>query len=287
MPHAAPKAYRSVLYVPASNQRALTKIASLACDAVILDLEDAVAPGEKLAARENLKSWFDQRPDTKAELVIRVNPMSSDWGTDDLALAGSLEPHGILIPKADTPRAILEIGDALDDEAVPDDVKLWAMIETPRAMLNIGAIAELGRDPASRLAGLVAGTNDLAKETGVGARPYLLPWLMQIVLAARAGGLIALDGVMNDFNDHEAFERECSEAAAMGFDGKTLIHPSQVEPVNRAFSPSVAAVAEARQIVDAFGRPENADKGVLAIDGRMVERLHLVQAERLIARSKS
>ncbi len=287
MLQAVPKPYRSVLYVPACNQRAMAKIASLSCDAVILDLEDAVAPGQKLAARENLKSWFDQRPDTKAEIIIRINPMSSDWGTGDLALAGSLEPQGILLPKADTPRAILEIGDTLDDEAVPDDVKLLAMIETPRAMLNIGAIAELGRDPASRLAGLVAGTNDLANETGVSSRPYLVPWLMQIVLAARAGGLVALDGVMNDFSNLDAFKRECSEAAAMGFDGKTLIHPSQVEPANLAFSPSAATVAEARRIVDAFGRPENADKGVLAIEGRMVERLHLIQAERLIARAKS
>ncbi len=168
----------------------------------------------------------------------------------------------------------------------PDSVKLWAMIETPRAMLNIGAIAELGRDPASRLTGLVAGTNDLAKDTGVGMRQFLVPWLMQIVLAARAGGLVALDGVMNDFNNPDAFERECREGSAMGFDGKTLIHPSQVAPANAAFSPSQAAIAEAKKTVEAFNQSENAGKAVLVVDGRMVERLHLVQAERLIARAK-
>jgi citrate lyase subunit beta/citryl-CoA lyase len=280
------KAYRSVLYVPASNQRALAKIASLPADAVIIDLEDAVAPEEKVSAREGLRSWFGEKPETAAELIIRINPLSSDWGADDLALAASLEPGGILLPKADTPRDILEAGDALDDEAVPDGVRLWAMIETPRAMLNIGAIAELGRDRASRLSALVAGTNDLFKETGVMERRLMVPWLMQMVLAARAGGLVVLDGVMNSFSDLDAFERECAEAAAMGFDGKTLIHPSQIEPANSAFAPSEAMLAEARAIVEAFGKPENAGKGVLAIDGRMVERLHLVQAERLIARAK-
>jgi citrate lyase subunit beta/citryl-CoA lyase len=249
------KAYRSVLYVPASNQRALAKIASLPADAVIIDLEDAVAPEEKVSAREGLRSWFGEKPETAAELIIRINPLSSDWGADDLALAGSLEPGGILLPKADTPRDILEAGDALDDEAVPDGVRLWAMIETPRAMLNVGAIAELGRDRASRLSALVAGTNDLSKETGVMERRLMVPWLMQMVLAARAGGLVVLDGVMNSFSDLDAFERECAEAAAMGFDGKTLIHPSQIEPANAAFAPSEAVLAEAQAIVDAFGKP--------------------------------
>jgi citrate lyase subunit beta/citryl-CoA lyase len=282
------RSFRSVLYMPATNTRALAKAATLASDAVIVDLEDAVAPDEKVLARENLRAWFETRQTKPATTIIRINALSSEWGADDLVLARSLELDGILLPKVETPRDILEAGDVLDDEAVAETVKLWAMVETPKAMLNLGGIAELGCDPASRIAGLVAGTNDLAKDTGVLVTPdrrYLLPWLMQIVLAARAGGLVALDGVMNEFRDLDAFGRECAEGAAMGFDGKTLIHPAQIEPANKAFSPSEAAVAEAQAIVEAFARPENAGKGVISLDGRMVERLHLAQAERLLARA--
>jgi citrate lyase subunit beta/citryl-CoA lyase len=161
------------------------------------------------------------------------------------------------------------------------------MIETPRALINIGAIAELGRDASSRLACLVAGTNDLALETGVSTeagRRFMTPWLMQIVLAARAGGMAALDGVFNDFGNLAGFAAECADAAAMGFDGKTLIHPAQIEAANAAFAPPAEAVAQARAVVAAFGAPENAGKGVVALDGRMVERLHLAQAERLLAK---
>jgi citrate lyase subunit beta/citryl-CoA lyase len=161
------------------------------------------------------------------------------------------------------------------------------MVETPKAMLNLGAIAELGRDPSARLECFVAGTNDLVKETGVLAtadRRYLMPWLMQMVLAARAGGLDILDGVSNDFRDAEAFARECGQARAMGFDGKTLIHPAQIEPANAVFSPSEAEIAEAEAIAKAFAKPENAGRGAISLDGRMVERLHLEQAGRLLAR---
>jgi citrate lyase subunit beta/citryl-CoA lyase len=220
-------------------------------------------------------------------VILRVNALSSEWAADDMALARKLEPDAVLLPKVDSPRDIIDAADALGDDSVSGP-RLWAMIETPRAMMNLAAIAELGRDPASRLTCLVAGANDLAKETGVALTPdrrYLVPWLMQMVLAARAGGLAVLDAVMNEFRDLEAFRRECAEAAAMGFDGKTLIHPSQIEPANAAFSPSLDAVAEAEQIVAAFARPENAGKGAISIEGRMVERLHLAQAERLLARA--
>jgi citrate lyase subunit beta/citryl-CoA lyase len=275
---------RSVLYIPASNERALAKIGQLACDAVIVDLEDAVAPGEKAAARARLAGFFAARP-TRCEIVVRINPLAGEWGNDDLAAAMACAPDAILLPKVDTARDILEAGDALDDAAVPDETELWAMIETPKALLNIGAIAELGRDPASRLTCFVAGTNDLAKETGVADRRHMAPWLMQMVLAARAGGLDLLDGVYNDFRDADGFARECAEAASMGFDGKTLIHPAQIEAANRAFSPSGDAVKQARAVVDAFARPENTGKGVIALDGRMVERLHLAQAEKLLAKA--
>lgn len=278
---------RSVLYVPASNGKALAKIDSLRCDTVIIDLEDAVAPEEKVSARERLAGIFAGRP-RRCEMVVRVNQPSSEWGADDLLAALKVEPDGILLPKVDTPRDLLEAGDLLDDNFAPGTVRLWAMIETPKALLNIGAIAELGRDPASRLACFVVGTNDLVKETRILATPdrrYLAPWLLQSVLAARAGGLDVIDGVSNDFRDLEAFARECAEGAAMGFDGKSLIHPSQIEPANRAFAPAAEALAAARAIRDAFARPENAGKGVIALEGRMVERLHLAEAEKLLAKA--
>ncbi|MDP3898977.1 MAG: CoA ester lyase [Mesorhizobium sp.] len=267
---------RSVLYVPASNAKALAKLPGLACDAAIIDLEDAVAPDAKFAAREALQAFFAERRASGStggpgELIIRVNALSSEWGHEDLLAARACHPDGILLPKVETPRDILEANDTMDDEDAHPALWLWAMIETPKALLNIGAIAELGRDPGARLACLVAGTNDLVKETGVRMtqdRRFLTPWLMHMVLAAKAGGIDVLDGVANNFRDLEVFSRECEEGAGMGFDGKTLIHPDQIAPANAAFA-----------------APENAAKGVLTIDGRMTERLHLAQAERLLAKA--
>ena len=282
------RALRSVLYVPASNEKALAKVASLACDAVILDLEDAVAPEGKVDARERLRGWFKDRPAGGPLTVIRINPLASEWGTEDLLAARACQPDAILLPKIDTARDILEVDEALDETDAPAELRLWIMVETARCVLNAAAIAELGRDRSSRLSCLVAGSNDLAKETGVAVTPdrrYLVPWLMQLVLAGRAGGLTVLDGVSNDFSDVAAFSRECAEAAAMGFDGKTLIHPAQIAPSNAAFSPSPEALAEARRIVEAFALRENAGCGVISLGGRMVERLHLAQAERLLARA--
>ncbi|RWN31083.1 MAG: CoA ester lyase [Mesorhizobium sp.] len=279
---------RSVLYIPASNDKALAKIAQLACDAVIIDLEDAVAPADKIGAREKLAGIFANHIGRRCEMIVRINALATEWGADDLLAAAGCEADGILLPKVDTPRDLLEAGDVLDDNFAPDSVKLWGMIETPKALLNIGAIAELGRDPASRLSCFVAGTNDLVKETGILATPdrrYLVPWLMQMVLAARAGGIDMLDGVSNDFRNLDAFTHECAEAAAMGFDGKSLIHPAQIEAANRAFAPSAEAMAEARSVKEAFALAENAGQGVIALNGRMVERLHLAQAEKLLAKA--
>ncbi|MCV0394543.1 MAG: CoA ester lyase [Rhizobiaceae bacterium] len=279
---------RSVLYVPAVNEKALAKLATLDCDAAIIDLEDAIAPDDKDRAREAMRRFFSARPDTGPDLVIRINPLASEWGLADLDAARACRPRAILLPKVDTPRQLLDLDDALDEADAAGRLHVWAMIETPRAMLNIGAIAELGRDRAARLACLVAGTNDLVKETGIAAtsdRRWLVPWLLQIVLAARAGGLDALDGVMNDFRDAEGFAAECAAARAMGFDGKTLIHPSQIEPANRIFSPSGDEIAEAEAIVTAFALPGNEGRGVISLDGRMVERLHLDMARRVLARA--
>jgi citrate lyase subunit beta/citryl-CoA lyase len=280
---------RAVLFMPASNEKAIAKIPSLACDTVIFDLEDAVAPEAKAAARERLKAWFATRPKDGPECLIRVNPLASEWGPDDVAAVCACAPDAVLLPKVDTPRDIHDFDDALDEANAPENLKLWIMVETPKAMLNIGALAEFGRDRAARLDCFVAGTNDLVKDTGVLATPdrrYIMPWLLQMVLAARAGGLDILDGVSNNFRDLDAFARECADGAAMGFNGKTLIHPAQIEPALKAFSPSAEAVAEAETIRSAFALPENAQKGVISIDGRMVERLHLAQAERLLARAK-
>lgn len=276
---------RSVLYVPASNEKALGKVASLACDTVIVDLEDAVAPEEKKGARERLRRFFGEgRP--ACETVIRINALASEWGTEDLLAARACRPDAIVIPKVDGPRDVLDVNDALDETDAPAALRLWAMMETPRGLLNAGPIAELGRDSSARLDCLVAGTNDLVKDTGVAAdRRILAPWLMQMVLAARAGNLDVLDGVANDFRDLDAFEKECAEARRMGFDGKTLIHPAQIGPANAAFAPAADDVEEARAIVAAFAKPENAGRGVISMSGRMVERLHLAKAEKLLARA--
>lgn len=277
-----PHPHRSVLYVPAANEKALAKIPDLAADAIILDLEDAVAPDQKAAARDNLVRFFENRPNKR--LIIRINAITTQWGADDLAAAKAAKPHAILLPKVDSPRDILETDDALDEIDAPKRIRLWAMIETPKAMMNLGAIAALGRDRAARLACLVAGTNDLAKDTGIRMTPdrrYLMPALSQMVMAARAGNLTVLDGVSNDFRDLDAFAAECREACNMGFDGKTLIHPAQIEPANRAFAPSEGDVAEAEAIVAAFAADPT--QGVIQINGRMIERLHLAQAEKLLA----
>lgn len=283
-----PRPRRSVLYVPADNERALAKVDGLACDCVVVDLEDAVAPSRKVAARDRVRAFFDGRERGGRELVIRVNAPSSEWGREDLVFARECRPDAILIPKVETARDLLEANDVLDDVDARPSLWLWAMIETPRALLNIGAIAALGRDRGARLACLVAGTNDLARETGVRVTPdrrYLTPWLSQLVIAARAGGLDALDGVSNDFSDLDAFSAECAEGRNMGFDGKTLIHPAQIAAANAAFSPTEGEIVEALAVRAAFALPENEFRGVISLGGRMVERLHLDMAERLLAKA--
>ena len=277
---------RSVLYVPASNQKALAKLPELTCDAVIFDLEDAVAPSEKDAAREALRDHFKANPTSPKERVVRINPLASEWGTEDLLAACACRPDAILVPKVNTPRDIQDVDEALDEADA--DQKIWAMIETPKAILNLGHIAELSRDRGARLSCFVTGTNDLAKEIGLKVTPdrrYLSPYLAQIVVAARAGGIDVLDGPCNDFRDLAAFAAECAEASNIGFDGKTLIHPAQIEPANAAFAPERETLAEAEKIRAAFALPENAGKGVISLDGRMVERLHLTQAEKLLAKA--
>ncbi|PDT41039.1 MULTISPECIES: HpcH/HpaI aldolase/citrate lyase family protein [Sinorhizobium] len=278
---------RSVLSVPADNPRALAKIKDLAADAVIFDLEDAVTPEHKAQARDALVSHLSaNRPD--GEAIIRINVAESGFREADLAASVVLRPDAILLPKVESPADIQAVLDWLSDNDAPESLRLWAMIETPRGVINVPAIAEMGRTVGGRLDCFVVGLNDLRKATGVPALPgrtYLVPWLMQVLLAARGSGLDAIDAVFNDFRDAEGFGTECRQGRDMGYDGKMLIHPAQIDEANRCFGIDQAALDEARAIIDAFARPEHAGKGVINLDGRMVERLHLDQALKLAAKA--
>lgn len=278
---------RSVLYVPASNTKAMAKVGSLACDAVIFDLEDAVAPDARPLARANLVGHFGEATRSAGqERVIRVNAGSALDG-EDLAVVAQCRPDAMLIPKVETADTLRAARAELARRGC-GDIRLWAMIETPGGLVRLRDIAESGASAETGLDCLVAGTNDISKETGVplpAGRRTIEHWLAMIVLHGRAFGLDTLDGVYNDFRDLDGFTRECAAGALSGFDGKTLIHPDQIAPANEAFSPSPEAVADALAIVAAFDDPANAGKGVIAVDGRMVELLHLEIARRTLARA--
>jgi citrate lyase subunit beta/citryl-CoA lyase len=280
---------RSVLCVPAINRRALDKVHALDCDAVIFDLEDSVAAEKKAEARDNLTAVFSGPSLPGKERIIRINGLSSGFATADLELVLALEPDAVLLPKVSEPQDIMAVSDRLADADASESLRIWAMIETPRGILNVAAIAEAGRTAGSRLDCFVVGLNDLRKETGVLPQPgrtYLVPWLMQVVLAVRAYGLDAIDSVFNDFKDGDAFMRECAEGQAMGFDGKMLIHPNQIEAANRHFGPDEVAIAEAEAIIAAFADPAAEGLNVVNLEGRMVERLHLVEAEGLVHKAR-
>jgi citrate lyase subunit beta/citryl-CoA lyase len=277
---------RSVLYMPGSNARAIEKAKTLPADGVIMDLEDAVAPDAKAAARAHVMQAVRAGGFGHREVTIRTNGIDTPWFADDLDAAVAARPDAVLVPKVSTPDQIELIGQRLFDMHADHHVRLWAMIETPAAIFNIRALAAEAEDSESRLAGFVIGTNDLAKETRarlVPGRGPMLGWLADCVLAAHAYGIEVLDGVYNDIADTEGFMAECAQGRDMGFDGKTLIHPSQIAPCNAAFSPSPEEVAQARKIIAAFDLPENHGKGVVQLDGRMVERMHADIARRTVA----
>ena len=277
---------RSVLYMPGSNARALEKAKSLPADGIILDLEDSVAPDTKETARRQVVDAVKAGGFGAREVFIRVNGVDTPWHADDFAAAAHAAPDAILVPKVSSPDVVEMLGRRLLDMHIDLKTRLWAMIETPLAIFNILAIAAQARDSESRLGGFVMGTNDLAKETRarlVPGRAPMLAWLSTCIAAARCHGIEILDGVYNDIGDAEGFAQECTQGVELGFDGKTLIHPSQVESCNKAFSPSEGEVAQARKIIAAFDLPENKAKGVVSIGGRMVERLHAEMARRTVA----
>jgi citrate lyase subunit beta/citryl-CoA lyase len=277
---------RSVLYMPGSNVRALEKAKTLPVDGVIVDLEDSVAPEAKETARKQAADAVKAGGFGGREVFIRVNGVDSPWHADDLSAAARAAPDVILVPKVSTPDTLELIGRRLLDMGTDRKTRVWAMIETPLAIFNILSIAAEARDSETRLSGFVMGTNDLAKDTRarlVPGRAPMLPWLSTCVAAARVHGIDILDGVYNDIGNADGFINECRQGVDLGFDGKTLIHPSQIEPCNTAFSPSPAEVEWARKMIKAFDLPENRGKGVVSIDGRMVERLHADMARRTVA----
>jgi citrate lyase subunit beta / citryl-CoA lyase len=277
---------RSVLYLPGSNARALEKAKALPADAVILDLEDSVAPERKAAARNEVAAAVRAGGFGSRQIVIRVNALQSPWADDDLAAAASAGAHAILVPKVDGPGDIMQAARRLRDLGAGEALRVWAMMETPHAILQAGSIAATAADPAARLEALVMGLNDLAKETRARltrGRAAALPWIATCVAAARAHGVDIIDGVYNDIADQEGLKAECEQGRDFGLDGKTLIHPNQIDTCNRVFSPTPAEVETARTVAAVFERPENRNKGVVQIEGKMVERLHAEMARRVLA----
>jgi citrate lyase subunit beta / citryl-CoA lyase len=272
--------------MPGSNARAIEKARSLPVDALILDLEDSIAPDGKAAARQQVFDAVTAGGFGSREVVVRINGLDTPWWLDDLNCVAKVRADAVLVPKVSSASHLEAVAERLVDISADRKIRVWAMMETPLAMLRAVEIAAAAADVETRLAVFVMGTNDLAKDTRAKITPGrgpMLPWLMNCVAAARAFGLDILDGVYNDLRDADGFARECGEARDMGFDGKTIIHPNQIGSCNAAFSPSAAEIAQADRIIAAFELPENRDKGVVALDGRMVERLHLDMARRTVA----
>ena len=273
---------RSALYMPGANERALEKAKTLPADALILDLEDAVAPDAKPAARERVCAAVASGEYGHRELTIRVNGCDTPWHSDDVRAAAKVGPDAVVVPKVNSAADVHVVEHLLEQEGAPDRTKIWAMVESPVAILHAKEIAAA----SSRLTVLVMGTNDLAKELQaqhVPGRAPLLTSLSLVLLAARAYGKQILDGVYNDVRDLDGFAAECRQGHEFGFDGKTLIHPGQLEPCNRAFAPSEAEIERSRRIIAAFEEATARGDGVVTVDGRMIENLHVDDARRVLA----
>lgn len=271
--------YRSVLYIPGSRERALDKARELPADAIIFDLEDAVAADEKENARGLLRKKLAATDYGPRARIVRINGLDTPWGQDDLAAFADADIEAILVPK---------VGSAADIESLAGrvpDTPIWAMMETPQAMLNA---AEIAAHP--RLAGMVMGTNDLAKELGCRFRPDRLPLMMGLqlcLLAARAHGVVIVDGVYNAFKDEDGLRAECRQGRDLGFDGKTVIHPAQIEIANEEFAPSAEEIELASRQIQAFEEAQREGRGVAVVDGKIVENLHVVTARQILARAQA
>ena len=272
---------RSVLYMPAANERALEKAKAIQADALIFDLEDAVAPDSKEIAREQACAAASSSEYGNRELTIRCNGLDTPWGKDDLLAAAAAGPAAVVIPKVDGSSYLDEISELLDQGGAPSSTQIWAMVETPIGILNVEEIAR-----HERMSVMVMGTNDMAKELRASItadRQALLPYLAMCLLSARAAGVGILDGVYNDIKDESGFEDVCVQGAEMGFDGKTLIHPNQVAPTNEIFSPSLGELDFHLRVIEEFEAAEKDGRGVLTVDGKMIENLHVDEARRALA----
>ncbi len=281
---AGDRPYRSMLYMPGSKERALDKARSLPADALILDLEDAVAPAEKPMARDLVAAALSEGGYAPRTVLVRINGLDTEWGAEDLSAACAAGPDGVLIPKVETADAVRKVAARMVRAGAPETMTIWAMMETPRAMLNAAAIA--GAHP--RLAGFVLGTNDLVKDLGAAHTPDRTPIVIGLglcLLAARAEGLVCVDGVYNAFRDDQGLRAVCVQGRDMGFDGKTLIHPAQLDVTNAVFAPAPDEIEAARAQIAAFEAAEARGEGVAVVDGRIVENLHVVAARRLLSRA--
>lgn len=287
-PSLAARPRRSLLYMPGDKAKVLDKARALPADTLMFDLEDAVAPDNKALARDTVAKELKTGGYGKREIIVRINGLDTEWGAGDLAAAVAMSPDGILAPKVETADDIHTLDQALTAAGAPAELALWVMIEMPRAILNLQSIAAASE--TSRLTGFVMGTNDLAKEYRAVMTPDRLAFqtaLSLTVTAARGYGLVAMDGVYNDIQNTAGLEAECAQGRTLGFDGKTLIHPAQLIAANTAFSPAPDDVAQAEAVIAAFAEPENAGKGVIKVNGKMTELLHLDEARRLVAQARA
>ena len=279
---------RSCLYMPGANERALEKAKTLAADTLLLDLEDAVAPEAKETARESIRAAVTAGGYGPREVVVRINGLETEWGEADLEMAVTAGANALLAPKVMDGSDIDRLNEAMARAGATAEMGLWVMIEMPKAILNIQQIAEAAS--RTRLTTFVMGTNDLAKEYRARMTPDRQAFqtaLQMTVIAARAFGITAIDGVYNDIKDVDGLIAECEQGRDMGFDGKTLIHPSQLETANRVFAPNPHDVEHAQAVIEAFADPENAGQGVLKVNGKMTELLHLEEARRTVAMAEA
>ena len=275
---------RSVLYMPGSNARALEKGRTLAADGLIMDLEDAVAPDAKETAREQIREAIKEGGYGQRELIVRVNPMDTSWGHDDLVAAATMGADAVLLPKVESAGTVHQAEAILDTAGAPDSLAVWCMMETPLGMLHAEEVSEA----SPRVGALVMGTSDLAKDLQCAHTRDRLPFITSLglcMLAARAAGIAILDGVHLDLNDDEGFAYSCRQGAELGFDGKTLIHPKTIDAANEAFSPSTEEVEWSKKIIIAHAEATAEGKGIVVVDGKLIENLHVLNAERLVAMS--